>query len=248
MGDVPPIHVINLDQSVDRWHLFKERNAHLDGVIRVSAIDGRALEREKLIRSGHIHENLAYPAGTLGCAMSHVRLWEQAASQGGGVTILEDDVVVSHRFPEHAARVISLLPDDWDIVVWGYDLNPLFVWVDFGVSKVRLEGYGPAKYEGWKEFQANDGPFASVKLLHSFGAFGYSISAKGARAALDRLLPLRDQFVTFPEARVTTKDEGIDIALCALYPAVKAYICFPHLIIHSDGTISNRQTIDGEKS
>jgi GR25 family glycosyltransferase involved in LPS biosynthesis len=216
MGDVPPVHLLNLDQSTERLRLFQERNAHLGGVVRAAAIDGRTLDRQQLVRSGYIHEDLAYAAGTLGCAMSHMRLWEHAVFRGEGLTILEDDAVVSRRFRDGAGQVLSL-PDDWDIVVWGYHLNPLFVWVDFGVTKVRLEGYGPPKYLGWQEFQAGDGPFAPLRPRHCFGTHGYSISAKGARTVLSAILPLRNRFVTFAEAGVTTKNDGIDVALCAVY-------------------------------
>jgi GR25 family glycosyltransferase involved in LPS biosynthesis len=244
MVDIPPIHLLNLDHSTERLRSFRERNAHLGAVIRVSALDGRTLDREQLISAGYIREDLEYPAGTLGCAMSHVRLWEHAVFRGEGLTILEDDAVTAHRFREGAAQVLSLLPDDWDIVVWGYHLNPLFVWVDFGMTKVRLEGYGPATYVGWREFQATEGPFAPIRLRHCFGTHGYSISGKGARTILASLLPLHGGFVTFGEAGVTMKNDGIDVALCALYPTLKAYICVPQLVIHSEALPSNREALD----
>ena len=186
MDDFPPIHLINLDRSTERLRRFNERNGHLDNVVRVSATDGSTLDREALISSGCISGDLEYGPGALGCALSHVKLWEMAVAQNQSITIFEDDIIVSQQFAKRAREVLSVLPTDWDIILWGYIFNPLFVWVDLGVSKGTIRHYEGKAYtgpEGLSKFHAEE--FNSpVRLLHSFGMQGYSISAKGARAAL----------------------------------------------------------------
>jgi GR25 family glycosyltransferase involved in LPS biosynthesis len=146
MTIIPQIHLINLERSAERLRLFRERNGHLSDVVRVAASDGATLNREALIGAGSIKSDLPYTPGALGCAMSHIKLWETAVAEDRSMTIFEDDIVVSRHFEKRAREVLSALPPDWDIIQWGYILNPLFVWVDLGVSKVRLEGFGLKKY------------------------------------------------------------------------------------------------------
>ena len=183
------------------------------------------------------------------CGVTH-----EAMGDGGvtrpKLTIFEDDIIVSHQFEKRAQEVLKVLPDDWDIIEWGYCFNPLYLWVDLGISKARLECYGAKGYrgvEGHQEFQAEEFIPAPVKLLHSFGLQGYSISAKGARAALNHCLPLRNRSIRFPDAGVVTPDNGIDAVLCELYPTLKAFICIPQLLIHDDEQSSTRETIDSER-
>ena len=244
---LPPMHVINLDRSPERLRLFNERNQHLGEVTRVRATDGSTLDRAELIRTGYLTEDCTYLAGALGCAMSHVKLWEMAASENRSITIFEDDIASSYQFVPQATALLSALPEDWDFVQWGYILNPLFAWVDAGVSRVRLHGFGPNRFADGSEsqrFQSAPVFPAPLKLLHSFGIQGYSISAKGARAALDYCLPLRNRLITFPDAGVTTPDCGIDVAMCGLYPKVKAFICVPQLLIQCDDGASARKAVD----
>lgn len=247
MCDLPPIHVINLDRSFERLKRFLKLNSHLTDVVRVPAVDGSTLDREALIQSGYINRDLPYSPGALGCALSHLKLWEMAAFEDRSITILEDDAVVSYQFENRARGVLSIIRGDWDIVQWGHVFNPLYLWVDHGVSKARLNGYGMKKYQGMQEqqqFQVEDVLSVPLKLLHSFGTQGYSISAKGARSALEYCLPLRNRIIEFPDAGVRTQDEGIDVALCGLYPTLNAFVCIPPLVIHDETQMSDRKAVE----
>jgi GR25 family glycosyltransferase involved in LPS biosynthesis len=208
-------------------------------VQRVSATDGTTLDRDELLRSGYILDDLTYGAGALGCAMSHIRLWERALAENRSMTIFEDDVVASHRFIETSHRIMNALPADWGIVQWGYVFNPLFVWVDLGISKARLHCYGPKLVNTSAEFRDVPAVPTALRLLHCFGTAAYSISSSGARAALEFCLPLRRRYITFPDAGVTTFDEGIDCALCGVYPRMKAYLCVPQLAAAFDDGLSD---------
>ena len=243
----PCIRVINLNRNIERFRDFILHNGHLGDIERVAAMEGASLDRQALIRSGHIAEELAYLPDALGVAMSHIRLWETAVAENRSLTILEDDILVSHHFCRRASEILASVPDDWAIIQWGHLLNPLFTWVDLGISKAKLVGYGDRRYEdetGQAQFQQDDHPAAPIRLLHAFGLQGYSISAEGARAALAYCLPLRDRFISFPDAGVVTPDSGIDVALCGLYPAVKAYVCLPPLVIHANERRADRTDVE----
>lgn len=252
-SEPPPIYLINLDRSSERLSRFRERNAHLTNVTRFPAVDGSTLDKGALEKSGYIASDLSNGAGlmdgSLGCALSHVRLWEMAVRRNEPITVFEDDAAVSHQFEKTASDVLAAMPADWDIIMWGANLPPAFIWVDFGVSKVRLSSYGPERYrgaEGVKRFQMEEFWAGPVRLLHSFGLCGYSISASGARAAIEHCLPLGNRLIDFPDAAVRVWTTTSDIALCGLYPFLKAFICLPPLVIVSNDEFSVRTQIDGE--
>lgn len=100
---------INLDRRPERWEAFK-RNCPIRGVHRFPAIDGRSVRPPAWWRQG---------GGAWGCMLSHIRILEQALTdgldRGGGVLlVLEDDALFPPDFPERAARFIRALPFDWE--------------------------------------------------------------------------------------------------------------------------------------
>jgi hypothetical protein len=228
--DLPPLHLINLDRSAERLRRFGEWNAHLRDVERVAAADGAALSAAGLVRSGEIAAGFAGGPGSLGCAVSHLRLWEKAARENRALTILEDDVIASHHFARAAARVMADLPPDWDLVKWGWTPN-LGGRLDLGGACVQLQGEGRPERDdaGFRSFQAGATAAAPVRMLHSFGLFAYSISPGGARAALAACVPLR---------------AGLDEVLSAALPGLRAFLCVPSLVVHSYRDESVRMQLD----
>jgi GR25 family glycosyltransferase involved in LPS biosynthesis len=103
------------------------------------------LNREELCKSGYIADNLSYGDGTLGCAMSHIYLWEKIAAGNIPMTIFEDDAILSYRFEQVSCNILNRLPMDWDIIHWGNIISPSFIWVDLGHTSARIEPYGPAR-------------------------------------------------------------------------------------------------------
>jgi len=221
---------------------FKEANAHLGDIRRFSAIDGAEIDRVTLEREGVISRDLKYGPGTLGCALSHVALWRATLERGRSITIFEDDAVTAEDFAEQAARIIDSLGDQWDFVLWGCYLNPSFAWIDLGATRARLHIYGVRRRNRLEIGAA----VAPIKLLHAFGAFAYSLSPSGAKAAIEYCLPLRHRLITFPDAGVTITDRAQDNALCGLYPSIKAYLVLPCIAIAEapDDASSDRLRID----
>ena len=132
---ISQIHVINLDSSTDRYARFQERNRHLSNVIRISGIDGNLLNRENLIAEDLILTDLEYRPGTLGCALSHIKLWQRAILENRSYTIFEDDVLCITKFDAYAREILGYLPKDWDIIHLGYNFHQCFMWLDLEFSK-----------------------------------------------------------------------------------------------------------------
>jgi GR25 family glycosyltransferase involved in LPS biosynthesis/glycosyltransferase involved in cell wall biosynthesis/SAM-dependent methyltransferase len=226
------IHVINLDRSVDRLTEFRRRNPHLGRVVRFPAVDGRTLDRSRLIDEGIIASDLQYSEGALGCAISHMELWKMAVREQRPITIAEDDVLFTHHFEARSRSLLACLPIDWDIVFWSFNFEQK-VWVEAlpEVARAQFDFYeGPLRrnIENFQELDANSVLF---KLGHLFGAICYSISPKGSRALLDFCIPLRAMHIDFPGFAVTIGNEGIDCVMNGAYPSLRAFVCVPPLVV-----------------
>src|SRR6266851_7603276 len=116
-----PINVINLDRSADRMTRFQSVNSHLGNISRFRAIDGRTLDLDALIRERLIQKDVlsAYTVGALGCAMSHLALWDQAIAREAVLTVAEDDAVFNKHFSEVAGQLLKALNPAWDMVLGG---------------------------------------------------------------------------------------------------------------------------------
>lgn len=238
------IHLINLDLSVDRLQKFWIRNSDVREIVRVSAIDGRQVDKRKLINDRIITGDLAYLPGSLGCSLSHISLWQKAVAENRPITVLEDDAICTLRFRERASDILSKLPPDWDIIHWGFDHAPKFLWVDLAFANAKLEFY-ENKWEGREiEFRSGETPRTAVKIRHSFGTYGYSVSPKGARSLLEFCLPLRRRFIPFPGTGVVIEDICIDCTMCGIYPLIEAFACIPPLVLHDVDQISDRMERD----
>jgi GR25 family glycosyltransferase involved in LPS biosynthesis len=244
LHELAEIHLINLDRSVDRLDMFKERNAHLENVLRVSAVDGMAIDRRALQENGTITDDLPYGGGTLGCALSHIQLWHKAVEFDRFVTVFEDDTISAANFAEESEKILSNLPEDWEFIQWGWNFDPLHLWVDLDFSKANLRFYDRRFAHDPIAFQQARLRREAVKLVHSFGAMSYSVSPTGARKLLEGCLPLRKQRIPFPDTGIVNHDTGIDVAMCAVYPSMQAFLCIPPLVVHDNITPSVRKTTD----
>jgi GR25 family glycosyltransferase involved in LPS biosynthesis/glycosyltransferase involved in cell wall biosynthesis len=238
LAQVTEIHLINLDRSTDRLAKFYERNAHLTNVVRVPAVDGTKVDRTQLLDEGVISEDLSYSPGALGCAMSHIGLWQEAVKKNRIMTICEDDVVFSHFFNISAREVLCNSPAHWDIVQWGFNHNRLFAWLDLEFSKACLQFYEPRFKGALDSFQNKQFTPKSIRLAHSFGSFAYSVTPRAAVALLESCLPLKRRLIEFPNAGIRTDDVGIDVAMNAVYPFVNSFVSIPPLVVHDDEVVS----------
>ena len=145
------IRCISLDRRPDRWRLFEQglNNTTLKTLPlqRFSAIDGRRLAEEiheRNLRDEKIISLLRdefYPAGVLGCLLSHYFLWKEIASDdtisdNDTVIVLEDDArFCLYDYDEVLKNVHSIPKQDWIILYLGGRWWPSFVpdgdWEDF---------------------------------------------------------------------------------------------------------------------
>ena len=241
---VPQIHLINLDRSSERLVQFHKRNGHLSGVVRFPAVDGRLLDRQKMIQDGVVSHDLDYSIGALGAAMSHTALWRKAIEEERPLTIAEDDGIFARHFEARMAALLAGLPSDWDIVMWGFNFAQK-VWVEAlpGVTRMQMDFYEGPLRQNIQNFQDLDTRRMLFKLGHLFGLVCYSLSPKGARALLDLCVPFHPALIDFPGFGVRIESEGVDCIMNGAYPSLNAFVCIPPLVVtenrQEDSTTKN---------
>jgi len=227
------IRVINLDRSTDRLLTFETLNSHLDlKFLRFSAVDGMDLERGPLVDRGIITADLSYGDGALGCALSHLALWDLAIEQNQPLTVCEDDAIFNRGFEVAAESLTKALPGDWHMILWGWNFDSVLLFdmipgvsPCLGVFNQHRMRMGIDAYQSARLMPR---PF---RLVRAFGTVGYTVSPMGARAMKQHCLPLRNLEVFFPGLERVLPNSGIDIMLNDAYPRINAYVSFPPLII-----------------
>jgi len=236
------VHYINLPKRKARNARFLRMNAAIVDVQRVDAVEGSRLRTEDLIAEGIFQEPLkAYTPGSLGCTLSHRKMWELCVARATAVTVAEDDAVFNRRFPEKAVRLLASLPPDWDIVLWGWNFDaPFRVEIVEGVQRSTLR-FGHARLgPRLLEFQQKDYDVMPLRLLTAFGTVCYSISPKGARQLLERCFPLKNEKVAIDGMRWRLPNTTVDVGLNKHYGALNAYVSFPPLVwTENDKTLSD---------
>ena len=142
---------------------------------RVEGVDGRT---SATARKPDIHPScsLECSPGALGCALSHLDVWRSCRSRGhAAALVLEDDVHLVPDFGRKLARIMPLVPADYDILLLGYD-RTAEVRPTFSVMPTHRESRRVSR--------------DIVTPSAFYGMHAYIVSAKGAEA-------LRDMKVTF---------------------------------------------------
>lgn len=227
------ISLINLDRQPDRLASFQRFNAHLSQVTRVAAMEGGNYSRAVLLEKNIFAEPMpGYTAGAIGCALSHLSQWENAFNTGKVTTVAEDDALFHPDFESLAPEVIKSLPCEWDIVLWGWNFDSilLFDMLPGGLSclgmfdqsqlRASLDAYRTSKIAP-----------QAYRLLRAFGTVCYSISPAGAGRMHKHCLPIRPMESFYPGLNRTLPNEGIDRMMNAAYPQLRAYVCFPPLVV-----------------
>jgi glycosyl transferase family 25 len=237
------ISLINLDRSTDRLASFLDINKHLSDVHRVSAVDGRTLNRQQLREGKALVDNMElYTDGALGCAFSHLAQWNLAGAGDRYVTIAEDDAIFHLQFEPLAEKILASLPPDWDIIQWGWNFDSVLAFDLLpGVSnsvavfdQTKLRDNAAA----YMRLPMTPSPY---RLQRSLGTVCQSISPTGAAKLLRHCLPIRPMEVFYPVLNRSFQNTGIDNMMNDLYPQINAYVSLPPLVItkneHGSSTV-----------
>jgi len=235
------VHVINLDRNRDRLSIFTATNRHLKNIVRIRALDGEALSRRQLRAEGILKTRMpAYSEGALGCALSHISLWQRAAAQSGAFTIAEDDAIFNIHFEAEARAALQSLPPNWDILLWGWNFDSILLFDLLpGVSPCLGTFSERRMRKRAAIFQKLDAKPRAYRLLEAYGNLAYTVSPQGAKKLLRHCLPIRRMKVYCRGLNRSLTNFGIDVMMNALYPKINAFVSFPPLAVSkNDKTIS----------
>jgi len=121
INDGLKIYFINMDVNKDRWEKCKNK---LPNFHRFNAINGKELEIEKLRKYGILNESENWKgrlkAGTIGCALSHIKVMSLIKNQKEKYgLILEDDAIIPDNFISKLKNLEPYFPPYWDIIYLG---------------------------------------------------------------------------------------------------------------------------------
>ena len=233
-------YYLNLDSRPDRNQQFINRkNAYLN-FERLSAIDGKQIDRQRLIENGVISSDLtSYTDGAIGCALSHTMIWDHAVRNNREVTVAEDDAVINYHFMEKSARIKKSLPTDWDVILWGWNLDSVLyvkIFEDIKSGLLLFDKEDISPYLG--TFQKRRFDVMALRLLAAFGTVCYSVSASGARSLKRLCLPICSENIYVPILG-SIPNYGIDICMSKIYRELKAYAIFPPLVIPENDRVNS---------
>jgi GR25 family glycosyltransferase involved in LPS biosynthesis len=140
----------------------------------MEAVDGKRLEPNFGIKHLFRNNDFGYQRGVIGCALSHIQLWQQLTTDplNDYYIILEDDITLCKKFNEYIAGMHHEFLVK-DVIYLGYHMRENirdklgFVYNDQDVSveDIKVE--------------------SNVKKIIIGGTFAYSINKLGAKKLLD---------------------------------------------------------------
>lgn len=218
--------VISLTSTPGRLSRFSELNSHLDFEI-FPAVVGKDLPKDDLIDNGIIDPGCTYSPGALGCALSHIVLWDRCVKEGVRYTIFEDDAIVHKNFYKYN----ELFSIDNEFIVWGWNFDaPMSIKLNYGLGNSVIISDQSAMAGGIAEYLNSEFNPAVYKLVASFGSMAYTITPEIARKLISLNLPLRQRECSVPILG-RLLNVGIDVALSVDYENLGAVICYPPMVL-----------------
>jgi len=121
ISDGLKIYFINMTENNDRWEKNKNK---LPNFHRFNAVNGKEVDIDKLRTNGILKENEKWigrmKPGTIGCAISHIKVMNLIKNQKEKFgLILEDDVMIPDNFINNLKNLEPYFPPYWDIIYLG---------------------------------------------------------------------------------------------------------------------------------
>jgi FkbM family methyltransferase len=179
---IDQIWIINLDRRRDRLERFMQAHPEMLGRInRLPAYDGKTLELTPDIARLFAPNNFDWHKPTMGCALSHLALWQKLADDPddhAAYLILEDDARLAPSWVTSVERAFhsNHVPGDWEVLFLGGILPK---YREFFDKNIALVNGSIAKIKPDCKFGNNPPGY-----FH-FCAYSYLLNKRGAQRLLD---------------------------------------------------------------
>ncbi|MGH6802998.1 MAG: glycosyltransferase family 25 protein [Methyloceanibacter sp.] len=239
------LYLINLARSHQRLEEFEQHNKGTIAYSRFAAVDGKLVSRADLTDKGIVLPGVNYSDGAIGCALSHLGLWELASKEGKIITVCEDDAIFNKNFTEIQSKLLTNLGSNFDLVLWGWNFDSILAFDLLpGVSPCLARFDQASLRTSVDKFRdANFSP-KLFRLHRAFGIPSYTVSPVGAEKLKETCFPIRSLNVFFPGLNRALPNNGIDIPMNEAYPRMRALVSFPPLVVtkndHSTSTVQGR--------
>lgn len=234
---------ISLKTTPEKTKRFLYYNAHVPGITLSYGVNGK-----EFVAKGKPPEDIVEPGcqwtpGAIGSGLSHAFLWLQAAKGNEPYFIFEDDAFLCKNFVTESERIINNLPEDWDIILWGNNLDTTLQFdLIPGVTQCVSFFSQDSAVETIDVFCKRKMQARSYPLVQTLGICGYAISSKGAKTLIETCLPFRSIPMFYPGLQRSLEATSIDHLMNHVYPNIKAYTVIPPLCL-TDNDNSKSGTI-----
>ena len=169
-----PINFIVLKRDKERSQYIKNliKNNNINYYNIVDATDGQNINLHYFIGNGYIthlaSKNMRL--GAIGCAISHIKLWETFLNgEDKFLIIMEDDVYLKPKFNKNLYNYLNHLPNNFDISYLLIHPNKSFQ--NLFNKSININGYVKKGFGQW-------------------GTVAYILSRKGAKKLLELAKPI----------------------------------------------------------
>lgn len=135
--NIDKIYVINLKRNKDRLNVFMKRAKDANvKVERFEAVNGKELPKNHPDIVKYFIKNHNLNPGQIGCALSHIKIWEDAIKNNyKNIIVFEDDAIIPVDFWNRFNKAYNNLPSDWKVSYLGLNW-PHVKKINQNVSKV----------------------------------------------------------------------------------------------------------------
>ena len=240
------IFVISLKRSQDRRDLFNKSNSEfITNFVFHDAVDGKTLNIEQLNGQIFMKGSKNYSNGAVGCALSHLQLWEKCIELNKPIIVMEDDVIVSNNFKKHLNNLVSnMLPKDFDIVQLSYNFDSVLSYNNTVYEQCHCT-FGKKKMTQTdiSNFVNSKINTTIAKLNNCFGTSAYILSPKGAKILKEKCFPLCNRIVNIPYLN-NIMCYTIDCMMNSVYRDISAYVCIIPFVITPHISDEYKSTIE----
>jgi GR25 family glycosyltransferase involved in LPS biosynthesis len=220
------IFVISLQRSHDRKLYFDSNNSkYMTKYTYWDAVDGKTIDISKLDETIFTRNSKKYSPGAVGCALSHLQLWEKCIELNRPIVIMEDDVIVNYNFTKHLNNLMNnMLPKDWDIVQLSYNFDSVLSYNNTVYEQCNcIFNKTSVTKNDISKFVSSKINTTIAKLNYSFGAAAYIINPNGAKILKEKCFPLNNTIVNIPFLN-NIMCFTIDCMMNTVYKDISAYV------------------------
>lgn len=201
-------YVVNLERRKDRMDTFCASVGPqvAASVLRWNAVDGRTLRLTPQLAQLFRDNDFRWKKSVMGCALSHLSLWERMAREGRAkrILVLEDDVRFVDGWQERWAAMVPHIPADADVIYLGGVLPPNKVALPACTEAVNAHFARVAKNT---VFSGGNGP---ARRYFHFCTYAYVLTQSGLQKMLS-LVQQRGIFTSVDHMLVNHGDGYLNI-------------------------------------